>query len=119
MNTGGGGVNADGQKSQNQIQWKLISGSSGGQAMATDDFFRARLGPLGTELPVDPSSGHGALGSGTVVRTALPQRTPCSPSWAHQPLDRAARHSHPLAIELAPDLVGAVDLHVGLQTRWT
>jgi hypothetical protein len=36
-------VNADVQNSQNQIQWQLFSGSAGGQAMATDDFFCARL----------------------------------------------------------------------------
>jgi hypothetical protein len=32
----------------------------------------------------------------------------------HQPLDRAARHGHTFAVELTPDFVSAVDLHVGL-----
>ena len=32
----------------------------------------------------------------------------------HQPLDRAARHHHTLAVHLLPDLVNAIDLHVYL-----
>ena len=35
--------------------------------------------PLGPELPVHPSSGHGALASLTVVRTTLPRTTPRRP----------------------------------------
>ena len=31
----------------------------------------------------------------------------------HQPLDGAARHGDAFAVELAPDLLGAVDLMVG------
>jgi len=50
-------VNADGQNSQNQIQWQLISGSFGGLAMATDDFFRARLDGM-----VDPRHPLAVLG---------------------------------------------------------
>jgi hypothetical protein len=33
---------------------------------------------------------------------------------SHQPLNRAASHRHAFAVELAPNLVGAVGLHVGL-----
>ena len=33
---------------------------------------------------------------------------------AHQALDRTSRHDRALACQLPPDLVGAVDLHVGL-----
>jgi len=33
---------------------------------------------------------------------------------AHQPFHRATRHRHPFAIHLLPDLVGAIDLHIGL-----
>lgn len=32
----------------------------------------------------------------------------------HQPLDRAAHHRRALACQLPPDLVGTVDLHLGL-----
>ena len=33
---------------------------------------------------------------------------------AHEPLDRAAGHGHALSVHLHPDLVSAVDLHVGV-----
>jgi hypothetical protein len=32
---------------------------------------------------------------------------------SHQPLDRAARHRHALAVQLPPDLASAIDLQVG------
>jgi hypothetical protein len=57
------------------------------------------------------SSGHGALASGTVVRTDLPSYT-AQPGHPHQPLDGAARNLQALAQQLAPDLVGAIDLQV-------
>jgi hypothetical protein len=43
----------------------------------------------------------------------LPRRVhPRSPSF-HQPLDRATGHTDAFTVHLPPDLVGAVDLHVG------
>jgi hypothetical protein len=36
------------------------------------------------------------------------------PQPLHEPLNRAAGHRHLFAIELTPDLVGTINLHVGL-----
>jgi len=47
-----------------------------------------------------------------VVRTALPRRA-LQALHPHQPLDRATRHRHALAVQLPPDLASAIDLHVG------
>ena len=60
------------------------------------------------------SSGHGALLSLIVVRTTLPRITPRSPSRriSRSTVQRAT--AVPSRCQLPPDLVGAVDLHVGL-----
>jgi hypothetical protein len=38
----------------------------------------------------------------------------CQAESAHEPLDRAVGHGHALSVHLHPDLVSAVDLHVGV-----
>ena len=38
----------------------------------------------------------------------------CQPQALHKPLNRAAGHFNPFTVQLAPDLVGTIDLHVGL-----
>ena len=38
----------------------------------------------------------------------------CQPKSLHEALDRAAGNRHPFTVQLAPDLVGPVDLHVGV-----
>ena len=69
---------------------------------------------ISTELPVDPVQrarglrvrDGGALGlapAGTLQSLA-----------SHQALDGTPRHRDALAVELEPDLVSAIDLHVGL-----
>jgi hypothetical protein len=72
------------------------------------------IGPVGPEHTVDPVqrawlpsvADRGAHHLATAH--ALQAQAP------HQPLDRAARNGDAFAVELLPDLVGAVDLHVGV-----
>jgi hypothetical protein len=70
--------------------------------------------PLGAELSIDPVQRARSLGIGHRRSHALASHHPAQPQPAHQALHRAARHLDALAIELLPDLVCAVDAHVGV-----
>jgi hypothetical protein len=48
-----------------------------------------------------------------VVRLVLPRTAPVRPSFGHQPLDGATRHSDALAIERQPHLTSTIDPVVG------
>jgi hypothetical protein len=68
--------------------------------------------PIRLELPVHPVQrarclgiGHGGAHRFASTRTAQPREP-------HQPLDGAVRNHQTPAVQLAPDLVGAVDLQV-------
>ena len=71
------------------------------------------VGSIGLELAVDPIPGsrlRGRDGRAYGLATA----GAAQPLAAHQPLHGAAGHRHAFALQLAPDLVGAVDLQVGV-----
>ncbi len=60
------------------------------------------------------SSGHGAVGQVADRRANyLAADHPTQSVVAHQPLDGAACHHMAFAVQLPPDLVGTVDLHIG------
>jgi len=72
------------------------------------------VGPLGTELPIDLVQRAWRLG----IRNGGPHRLAAAhalqPELAHQALDGATCHRNTFAVELAPDLLDAIDLVVGL-----
>ena len=70
--------------------------------------------PLGLELPIDPvqRARRRWIADRRAHDLAADHTAQAEP--AHQALDRAAGHRYALAVQLAPDLVGAVDLQVGL-----
>ena len=72
------------------------------------------IGTFGTELPVDPVQRAWRLGVRDRGAHRLASTHALQALLAHQPFDGAARYHHTLAVELAPDLVGPVDLEVGL-----
>jgi hypothetical protein len=50
-----------------------------------------------------------------VVRTTLPRRTPCKPRrFIKRSTVQRAMTRNALPVHLQPDLVGAIDLHVGM-----
>jgi hypothetical protein len=67
---------------------------------------------LGVEVPVDAVQRTRRLGVGHRRAHPLAATHPLQPEPPHQSLHRAACHRHAFAHELAPDLVGAVDLQV-------
>ncbi len=69
---------------------------------------------LGSELTVDPIHRTWRLAVTDSGSYNLAPHHPAQPQLTHQPLDCAAGHCHPFAAQLAPYLVGAVDLHIGL-----
>jgi hypothetical protein len=73
-----------------------------------------RVGAVSFELPVDPVER--TRGSRIRHRGAnnLASNDPTQPELTHESLDRAARHRDAFAVEPTPDLIGSVDLQVGL-----
>ncbi len=69
--------------------------------------------PLGRELPVDLVERARRLAVTDRRSHDFAARHPAQPEPAHQAFDRASRCLRPFASQLAPDLVGNVDLHVG------
>jgi hypothetical protein len=63
-------------------------------------------------VPVHPIQRTRRLGIGHGGAHRLASARTLQPAQPHQPLDGTARHSRALAPELAPDLVGAIDLQV-------
>jgi hypothetical protein len=68
--------------------------------------------PIRLELPVYPVQRARRLRIGHGGAHRLASAHTAQPGQPHQPLDGAARNHQALAVQLAPDLVGAVDLQV-------
>jgi hypothetical protein len=71
------------------------------------------FGLLGPELPIHLVQRTRRLPVADRGSNDLAADHPAQPVAAHQPLDGAAGHRMALAVQLPPDLVGAVDLQVG------
>jgi hypothetical protein len=69
--------------------------------------------PLGPELLVDPVQRARRLGIPVGGANDLASPDTAQTQFAHQALDRAASHQHALTSQLTPDLLDAIDLHVG------
>jgi hypothetical protein len=67
---------------------------------------------IGLELPIHPVQRARRLGIGHGGAHRLASPCTAQPGQTHQPLDGTARNDQALAVQLAPDLVGAVDLQV-------
>ena len=72
------------------------------------------VGPLGQEQPVDPVQREWRLRVADGGTHEFAAAHALQAQALDQPLHRAARNANPLAIQLFPDLVGAVDAHIVL-----
>jgi hypothetical protein len=70
--------------------------------------------PIGFKLAIDAIRWASAAVLAIGVRTTLPRLIPCRPLAFHEPLDRAASYIVTFTVQLSPDFVSAVDLHIGL-----
>jgi len=70
--------------------------------------------PLGPELPINPVQRARRLAVADGRAHDLASHHATQPEPAHQPFDRASRCCCAFTRQLPPDLVGPVDLHVGL-----
>ena len=81
--------------------------------LCSEGSYQQLVGPVCLELSVHPVQWAGALASPQVVRTTLPRRTPCMPRL-RMSLHRAAGNGDAYTVDVLTDLVGDVDLRVGL-----
>jgi hypothetical protein len=65
------------------------------------------------ELPIDPVQRAWRLGIADGGAHDLASHHTAQPHPAHQPLDGTTGHCHAFASQWPPDLLDAIDLHVG------
>ncbi|MNX85066.1 hypothetical protein D3C86_1168920 [compost metagenome] len=72
------------------------------------------IGSVGLELSIDAikRTRRSRIACGRAHHLAADDTA--QPSAAHEPLDGATGHRNAITVQLLPDLVGAIDLHVGL-----
>lgn len=69
---------------------------------------------IGFELAIDPIqwARYCRIGNRGAYNPATPHALQAL--LFHEPLDRAARHRVPFALQLSPDFIRTIDLHIGL-----
>lgn len=72
------------------------------------------VGALCPELPVNPVQRTDGLGVANGGAHHLAPDDAAQAQTAHEAFHRTTRHHNAFAVHLHPDLVGAIDLHVGL-----
>ena len=72
------------------------------------------VGTISLELPIDPVQWTWRRFVGDCGAYDFAPACTLQPQTLHQPLDGAACHRDALAVHLMPDLVGTVNLHVGM-----